>query len=141
ATRSRAAAPRRSGSAQAARSGGTRPSPRALRLGRRDRADARGLQRRARGLRSGGPVPGDRLLEAHAERRLRLEPEQLTGARRVEAAARLPVRHRGVPADLALEAAQLGDKLGKLAARDLLARAGTDRLGSVLVLRREQEAG
>src|SRR3954454_6028695 len=49
--------------------------------------------------------------EALVERHLRLEADQRPGARDVEIARRLAVWHRRVPDDLALEAAQLVDRL------------------------------
>ena len=107
AARGSAAAARRPGAAASGSVGPPVHARASASAGTRDRADARGLQRRARRLRSRGSVPGDRSLEPLAERRLRLEPEQLAGARRVEAASWLPVRLRRVPADLALEAGQL----------------------------------
>src|SRR5207253_4468973 len=91
------------------------------------------------GLGAGGPVPGDGALEPFAQRRSRLEPEELAGTRRVEPAARLAVRHRLVPDDPPLEAGHVGDGLGELADRDLLSRAEVDRLGAVVVARREQD--
>src|SRR3954454_2525786 len=75
--------------------------------------------RRARPTRSASGSRRGRLLRAEAldgapqallERGLRLEAEQLAGARHVEVACRLPVRHRGVPDDLALEAGELVDR-------------------------------
>src|SRR5437588_7238312 len=86
------------------------------------------------------PVPGDRLLEPRAERCARLEAEQLLRARRVERAARLPVRHARVPDDLALEPGQLRDQLGEVADGDLRARAEVHRLVAVVALRAEHEA-
>ena len=56
------------------------------------------------------------------------KPNSCLGLRRVERAPRLPVRHRRVPDDLALEPGQLGDRLGELADRDLDAGAEVDRL-------------
>jgi hypothetical protein len=50
----------------------------------------------------------------------------------------LPIGHRGVPDDLALEARELGDELGKVTNRDLLARAEVDRLAAVVALGREE---
>ena len=52
---------------------------------------------------------------------------------------RLAVRHRRVPDDLALEAGHVGDRLGELADRDLVAGAEVDRLGAVVALGREHE--
>src|SRR5437868_3838001 len=76
-------------------------------------------------------VPGDGSLQALAERRVRLEAEELLRARRVECPARLAVRHRLVPGDLPREAGELRDQVGEVADRDLLARADVDRLGTV----------
>src|SRR2546430_8836711 len=60
-------------------------------------------------------IPGNRPREAFTERRPRLEAEQLARAPRVEATARLAVRHRGVPLDLAFETGELCDQLRQLA--------------------------
>src|SRR4051794_18812284 len=49
-------------------------------------------------------IPGDRAREAVAELGPCFEPEQLSRAGDVELPARLAVRHRGVPRDLAREA-------------------------------------
>src|SRR5829696_10486054 len=84
-------------------------------------------------------VPGDGALETFAERRPRLEPEQLPGTRGVERTARLPVRHRRVPDDLSREAGRVGDGLGELADGGLDAGAEVDRLGAVVALRREHQ--
>src|SRR5688500_10241397 len=83
------------------------------------------------GTRAGAQVPLDRSLQPLAEGRARAEAEQLLGAARLELAARLTVRLRRVPDELALEAGQLGDELGQVADRDLLARAEVDGLGAV----------
>src|SRR3954452_10052563 len=84
-------------------------------------------------------VPGDRPLETLPERRARLEAEELLRARGVEAPARLAIRHRLVPGDLAREARQLGDQPGELLDRDLLARADVDRLLAVVWLGGQRE--
>src|SRR5258708_1730131 len=89
-----------------------------------------------RGLRAG---PGNRPLEAVAPRRAGREPEQLLRARSVEAPPRLAVRHRLVPGDPPREPGQLGDQLGEVADRDLLARADVDRLLGVVAPGGERE--
>src|SRR5215218_9927759 len=83
--------------------------------------------------------PGDRALEAFAQRRARLEAEQLPRAGRVERAARLAVRHRRVPDDLAREARQLGDQLGGISDRRLDAGPEVDRVAAVVALGGERE--
>src|SRR3954451_16655252 len=60
-------------------------------------------------------VPRDRAPEALGKWRARAEAEQLVCPGGVELAARLAVRHRRVPDDLALEAGQVGDRLGQIA--------------------------
>src|SRR3954467_6826024 len=97
---------------------------------------ARSASRMHRGLRA---IPGNRPLEALAQRRAGLEPEQLLRAGGVQASAWLPVRHRLVPGDLAAESRQLGDQLGELTDRDLLARADVHRLLPVVAVRGERE--
>ena len=67
------------------------------------------------------------------------KPNSSRRARRVEAPARLAVRHRGVPDDLAREAGRLGDQLGQLADRGLDAGAEVHRLGAVVALGGEDE--
>src|SRR5262245_51946006 len=52
-----------------------------------------------RTLRQRGGVPGDRALDALAQRRRRAPAEELGRARGVERAPRLAVRHRRVPDD------------------------------------------
>ena len=69
----------------------------------------------------------------------RSEAEQPLGARGVELPARLAVRHRGVPDDLAVEAGHLGDRLGELADRRLDTGAEVDRLRPVVALGGEQQ--
>ena len=54
-------------------------------------------------------------LEALPERGAGPEAEELGGARGVERASGLAVRHRGVPGDLALETGHIGDRLGEFA--------------------------
>src|SRR5688500_43105 len=61
-----------------------------------------------------GAVPRDRALQTLPKGRLRDPAQALAGAARVEGAARLPVRHRGVPDDLAFEAGHVGNGLGEL---------------------------
>ena len=56
-------------------------------------------------------VPVDRLSHAVAEIGAGFEAEQLAGAARINAAARLPVGLAGVPDDAPLEAGELGDDL------------------------------
>src|SRR5258708_279395 len=85
-------------------------------------------------------IPSDRAREPVPELRPGLEPEQLPGLCDVESAARLAVRHRGVPGDLALEAGQLGDQRGQLTDRYLLPRPEVDWIGAVVVLGGEQQA-
>src|SRR5258708_39996083 len=87
----------------------------------------------------GVPIPGNRPGEAVAERRACAEPEQLFGTGRLELPARLAVRHRGVPGQLAFEACQLGDQFRELADRCLDAGAEVDRIAAVVARRREQE--
>ena len=57
----------------------------------------------------------------------------------VETAARLPVRHRAVPRDPALEAGDVGDELGEIADRDLVAGTEVDRLPAVVALGGERQ--
>ena len=73
-------------------------------------AEPDACDRSSRGDRERRAVPLDRAREPVAKRRVRVEAEELLRARDVEAPSRLPVRHRGVPDDLALEAGQLGDR-------------------------------
>ena len=70
---------------------------------------------------------------------VRASKPKSSGARRVEAAPRLAVRHRRVPHDLAFEAGELRDQLGELADRDLDARAEVHGLGAVVALGGEHE--
>src|SRR6478735_9976337 len=91
-------------------------------------------------LESRSAVPRDRPLQALGQRRLRLEAEQPLRLRGIERAARLAVGHGRVPADLAREARQLGDRRGQLADRGLDAGAEVDRLGAVVELGRTDEA-
>src|SRR5436190_14445989 len=84
-------------------------------------------------------VPHNRLLEPVAQRRARLEAEQLTRAGRVHAPAWLAVRHRRVPGDLALEADDLRHELREVADRDLLAGTEVDRLRAVVTLGRQDQ--
>src|SRR5437868_6306463 len=84
-------------------------------------------------------IPGDRPLDALAERRVRLEAETLPSARRVQPAPRLPVGLRGVPDRLALVPRRLGDELGQVADRDLLAGPEIHGLAVVVALCREQQ--
>src|SRR4051795_11232841 len=76
-------------------------------------------------------VPRDRAPEALCKRRARAEAEQLLCPGGVELAARLAVRHRRVPDDLALESGQVGDRLGQIADRRLDAGAEVDGVGAV----------
>src|SRR3954447_9290343 len=91
-------------------------------------------------LTRGVSIPGDRLLEPLTQRRARAEAEELLRARRVELSARLAVRHRRVPHQLALEPRQLRDQLGELADRRLDTGAEVDRLAGVVPLGRERQA-
>src|ERR1700722_13890338 len=84
-------------------------------------------------------VPGDGAGEAVSQLGAGFEAEELAGTRHVELAARLAVRHRRVPGDLAAETGQLGDQRGQVADRDLAARAEVDRLGAVIALRGEDQ--
>ena len=89
----------------------------------------------------GRAIPGDRPLEPLAERRPRPEAEELARRARRRAAARLAVRHRRVPDDLALEADDLGDELGE--SRGSRSRSPVPRLtglGAVVALGREHAA-
>ena len=70
---------------------------------------------------------------------MRLNPKRLLRARDVEESARLAVRLRRVPDDLAAESGRPGDDLGQLADRDLLARPKVDRVAAVVPLRGEHE--
>src|SRR6187397_1144947 len=85
------------------------------------------------------PVPGDGALEPVPQRRRRLPAEEVARAACVEAAARLPVRHRAVPGDAACEARDVGDELGEVADRDLVAGAKVDRLAAVVALGGERQ--
>src|SRR5437867_1500173 len=78
-------------------------------------------------------VPDDRPREAVTQRYPSPEAEERFSTRCVQAAARLTVRHRSVPADLAFEARQLCDEGCELADRDLLPGAQVHRLGAVEV--------
>src|SRR5690242_15593847 len=71
-------------------------------------------------------VPGDRPLQPLAQRRPRAEAEELLRPRGVEEPARLPVRLRLVPEELAVEPGQLRDQRGEVADRDLVAGADVD---------------
>src|SRR5262245_21560232 len=84
-------------------------------------------------------IPRNRLLEPVAKRRPGAEAEGGFRARGVECAARLAVRHRGVPHDPALEAGQLCDRLGEVADRDLGPGADVDGSRVVVALRGEEE--
>jgi len=84
-------------------------------------------------------VPRDRALEPFAQRRARLEAEEVAGASGVEAPARLAVRHRRIPFDLACEARELCDLFRKLANRDLDAGAEVHRLCTVVLLRGQHQ--
>src|ERR671936_77286 len=53
-------------------------------------------------------------------------------AARVEATARLAVRHRGVPDDLTVEARQVGDQIRELTDRRLVTRSEVHRLLAVV---------
>src|SRR5258708_25217445 len=88
----------------------------------------------------GVPVPGDRAGESVAQLRAGAEAKELLRARRVELPARLAVRHRGVPHDLAFEAGEVGDRFRELADRRLHARAEIDGIGAVVALRRQNQA-
>src|SRR3954454_22923627 len=96
-------------------------------------ASARGIHGRLRA------EPGDGPLEPLAQRRARLEAEQLPGARGVERAARLAVRHRRVPDDLPRDPRQVGDQFRRLANRGLDAGSEVDRVAAVVPLRGERE--
>src|SRR4249919_4091566 len=85
------------------------------------------------------PVPGDGALESLAQRRSRLEREELACARAVDAPTRLAVRFLGVPRDRSLVPRHVGDQLGEVADRDLAGRSEVDRLRAVVALCREYE--
>ena len=63
-------------------------------------------------------VPIDRPAQTVLERRPSIEAEQLLGAARIQRAAWLTVRLRGIPPDFAVESCQLHDLLDELANRD-----------------------
>ena len=65
--------------------------------------------------------------------------EQLLGARGVDAPAGLAVGLGRVPAQLAVEADEAGDRLDRLADRDLVVGAEVDRLGAVVDLGRQHD--
>src|SRR4029077_20912763 len=100
------------------------PPPPAAAAGRPRRATT-AAPRRPRSRRSAGggsrvlAVPRDRPLEPVTQGGARLEAEQLSRAAPIETGARLAVRHRAVPLDLAIEAGQLRDQLGQIPDRDL----------------------
>src|SRR4029079_9989142 len=80
-------------------------------------------------------VPRDGALDPLAQRCLRLEPDGLPGARRVNASPRLAVRFRRVPGDAAFVPGHVGDQLRELADGDLACRAEIDRGRAVVLLR------
>src|SRR5215216_6777015 len=77
-------------------------------------------------------VPRDGAGDPFAERRPRLEPEQLFRPRRVELPPRLSIRLRRVPDDFAVEAGRLGDHVCELLDPNLLARPQVDRVDAVV---------
>ena len=62
------------------------------------------------------------------------------GPRGVEAAPRLAVGLRGVPANFAAELAQVADQIDEVANRDFLTRTKVDRVRTVVVRRRQGDA-
>src|SRR5439155_13790562 len=117
------------------------PRDRRARAGARpgERPPSRGSSRARAGQGRVLAIPRDRALEAGAERRPRLEAEELARPRSVEAPPRLAVRHLRVPDDLALEARELADQLRQVTDRDLPSRAEVDRLRAVVAVGREQQ--
>ena len=86
-------------------------------------------------------VPGDRPLEALAERRPRAEAEQLARPARRRASAAAGRSASTCPSAISpSKPGQLGDELGQLADRVSDAGAEVDRLGAVVALGREQQA-
>ena len=79
-------------------------------------------------------VPLDRPPQSILKRRPGHEAEALAGPGRVQPAARLAVRLRGVPDDLAPVARQLGDQVDEVLDQDLVAGAVVDRLRPVVAL-------
>src|SRR4051794_38021438 len=90
-----------------------------------ERGDPPASRSSARAL-SGG-VPVDRRAEPGLERGPGHESEPIASPRRVECPTWLPIGLRRVPADLAREAGQPGDKGHQLADRDLRTYAQIDR--------------
>src|SRR3954468_1678890 len=87
------------------------------------------------GVRNASPLvsePGhgsrDALLEPHLGR----EAEELRGLRGIERAAWLPIRHRGIPTNFAVEADGSRDDLRRLPDRRLDPGSEVDRFGIVV---------
>ncbi len=99
----------------------------------------RALGRRGRGQRGAPAVPLDGRTQAVLQRRGRAKAEALPGEARVQAAARLAVGPRVVPADLAREAHQRGEQLSQLADADLLSGAEVHGLGIAVALARQHD--
>src|SRR3954447_8058276 len=87
-----------------------------------------------RGSSRGGGEALDRPAQPFLQRHLRLEAHQLAGARHVEVARRLAVGVGVVPHDLALEPAELVDRLGEVADARLHARPDVHRLRRIELL-------
>src|SRR5438552_15615102 len=84
-------------------------------------------------------IPGDGFDQPVAETGPRTEAELTQGTTRIQAAARLAVRFRGVPPDFPLEAAQLANHFHHGANGDFLPGANVDRLRFVIMLSGEHD--
>ena len=93
-----------------------------------------------RAVRSIRAVPIDGASQTIFERNFRAPSEECFCATRIKATTRLSIWLRGIPANLAIEVAQLRDQLHEIANGDFHASAEIDRCGVVHLLRSADDA-